>query len=64
MIKMEKSELLGRYEDVKVKCQSILKECEKWKKHPEAVFRHGYAEEKAERLLDNIRETRDRLGGD
>jgi hypothetical protein len=58
---MDNSELLMRYNEVIDKCESILKECKKWKAHPDAVFRHGYAEEKAEKLLDNIRYTRDKL---
>ena len=62
LCKMDSSiELKSEVDNLKDKCKSILKECEKWKAHPEAIFFHGYAEEKAERMLDRIRTVKDRL---
>ena len=35
------------------KCIGI--ECKKWKStHPEAIFRHGYADEKARRIIASL----------
>lgn len=47
--------------NVEEKCRAILEECKKWRKHPEGVFTHGYALEKADKMLRNIKITRDQI---
>jgi len=47
----DNEELLMLVESLRDKANCIILECDKWKEHPEAVFRHGYAREKADVLM-------------
>lgn len=46
-----KEELINEIDRLKEYANSIILECDKWKDHPSAVFRHGYAQEKAEMIM-------------
>ena len=46
-------ELQNECERLKEYAKCIILECDKWKDHPEAVFRHGYAQEKAD-MIQNV----------
>jgi hypothetical protein len=41
-------------DNIKEYANAILMECEKWKEHPECIFRHGYAEEKNDMIKFNL----------
>ena len=47
--------------DIKEKAGAIIKECDKWQNNPSAVFRHGYADEKAQSILNSLERGRRRL---
>lgn len=42
------NELTNEVDRLREKAQAIIIECNKWVENPEAVFRHGYAKEKAD----------------
>ena len=55
------NDLRMEFKNVQEKCRDILRECKKWEQHPEAVFEHGYALEKATKMVDAIQSTRKQL---
>lgn len=48
---MNNEDIKNDAERIKELCQSIIKEVVKWRKHPEAVFTHGYTREKADMII-------------
>ena len=45
------NELSNEVERLKEKAQCIILECDKWKEHPENVFKFKYAQEKADGII-------------
>jgi hypothetical protein len=53
-------ELRNELDRIREYANCILTECDKWgERYPWAVFRHGYAHEKAQRIIDIIERNRE-----
>lgn len=64
MNEADKKELSFFISNIKELTESIITECNKWEKYPDAVFTHGYADEKVELLQLYLKRGKKVLGSD